>query len=221
VTALRKREQNRLDRTRAILDAALSVFAEQGFAGASMEAVALRAGITKPTLYQYFPSKDALFQAMMAGKGETMLDALLRPTGLGMVHDLLAFARAYAATVLDPAMLALARLVIGEVQRFPDIGRAYQAAGPDQLFRGIVNYLDGQRAAGRLVFADPDLAAEDFWGLILSAPRTRALYRPDAPPTGAEVERSIANGLRVFLKAYSTTPDADLATLTQATKAAP
>lgn len=214
--ALPRRAQNRLDRTRAILDAALETFSEQGFAGASMDAVAARAGITKPTLYQYFPSKDALFQAMMTGKGVVMLDALIHPTGRGMVHDLLAFARRYAATVMDPAMLALARLVIGEVQRFPDIGRLYQSAGPDTLFAGIVAYLDAQRAAGRLAFDDADLAAEDFWGLILSAPRSRALHRPDAPPSPQEVERSIANGLRVFLRAYATDPAADLATLTKA-----
>lgn len=211
--ALSKRARNRLDRTRAILEAALAVFAEQGFAGASMEAVAARAGITKPTLYQYFPSKDALFQAMMAGKGAGMLDALVHPTGQGMVPDLLAFARRYAATVLDPPMLALARLVIGEVQRFPEIGRLYQAAGPDQLFAGIVAYLDAQRAAGRLAFDDAAMAAEDFWGLILSGPRTRALHRPDAPPTPAEVERAIRNGLGVFLRAYATAPAADLAIL--------
>lgn len=221
MTALPRRAQNRIDRTRAILDAALIVFAEAGYAGASMDTVAARAGITKPTLYQYFPSKDALFQAMMSGKRDVMLEPFLHPTGGGMVRDLYDFAFAYADVVLEPRMLALARLVIGEVQRFPEIGRAYQAAGPDPLLAGIVDYLTARRAEGRLAFQDAELAAEDFWGLILSAPRTRALHRPDAPPTPAEVARSIQNGLWVFLRAYSTDPDADLAALAKATKAQP
>lgn len=205
-----RRQLNRLNRERAILDAALKVFAAQGYTGASMDAVAAEAGVTKPTLYSYFPSKDSLFQAMMLGKRDLMLDVFEHPSEQGMVADLLVFAWAYADTVMRPEMLSLARLIIGEVQRFPEIGRAYQASGPDHLLRGIMRYLEGQRRAGRLVFDDAELAAQDLWGLILSAPRTQALYMPDALPDRATLARYIHNGLRVFLKAYSTAPEADL-----------
>jgi TetR/AcrR family transcriptional repressor of mexJK operon len=205
-----RREQNRLNRERAILDAALKVFAAQGYTGASMDAVAAEAGVTKPTLYSYFPSKESLFQAMMLGKRDAMLDVFEHPSDQGMVADLLVFAWAYADTVMRPEMLSLARLIIGEVQRFPEIGRAYQASGPDHLLRGIMRYLEGQRRAGRLEFEDTELAAQDLWGLILSAPRTQALYMPDALPDRATLERYITNGLRVFLKAYSTAPGPDL-----------
>jgi AcrR family transcriptional regulator len=208
-----RREQNRLNRERAILDAALKVFAAQGYTGASMDAVAAEAGVTKPTLYSYFPSKESLFQAMMLGKRDLMLDVFEHPSQAGMVGDLLVFAWAYADTVMRPEMLSLARLIIGEVQRFPEIGRAYQASGPDHLLRGIMRYLDGQRRAGRLAFEDAELAAQDLWGLILSAPRTQALYMPDAVPDRATLQRYILNGLRVFLKAYSTAPGPDLAQL--------
>jgi TetR/AcrR family transcriptional repressor of mexJK operon len=78
-----------------------------------------------------------------------------------------------------------------------------------------MRYLDGQRARGRLDFDDAELAAQDLWGLILSAPRTQALYMPDTQPDRATLARYIRNGLRVFLKAYSTAPDADLAQLTR------
>jgi AcrR family transcriptional regulator len=210
MTELPKREQNRLNRERAILDAALKVFAAQGYSGASMDAVAAEAGVTKPTLYSYFPSKESLFQAMMLGKRDVMLDVFEHPSQAGMVADLLIFAWAYADTVMRPEMLSLARLIIGEVQRFPEIGRAYQASGPDHLLRGIMRYLEGQRRAGRLEFEDTELAAQDLWGLILSAPRTQALYMPDAQPDRATLQRYILNGLRVFLKAYSTAPGPDL-----------
>jgi hypothetical protein len=126
-----------------------------------------------------------------------------------MVADLWSFAWAYADTVMRPDMLSLARLIIGEVSRFPEIGRAYQASGPDHLLRGIMRYLEDQREAGRLAFEDAELAAQDLWGLILSAPRTQALYMPDAIPDRATLARYITNGLRVFLKAYSTTPTQD------------
>jgi AcrR family transcriptional regulator len=175
-----------------------------------MDAVAAEAGVTKPTLYSYFPSKESLFQAMMLGKRDQMLDVFEHPSQQGMVADLLVFAWAYADTVMRPEMLSLARLIIGEVQRFPEIGRAYQASGPDHLMRGIMRYLESQRRAGRLDFEDAELAAQDLWGLILSAPRTQALYMPDAQPDRTTLRRYIVNGLRVFLKAYSTAPGQDL-----------
>jgi TetR/AcrR family transcriptional repressor of mexJK operon len=64
---------------------------------------------------------------MMLGKRDQMLDAFEHPRR-GHGADLYAFAWDYADTVMRPDMLSLARLIIGEVQRFPEIGRAYQAA---------------------------------------------------------------------------------------------
>ena len=221
MTALPRRQQNRLDRERRILDAALKVFSQSGYSGASMDAVAAESGLSKPTLYQYFPAKEALFQAMMLGKRNLMRSAFDQPSGQGMVRDLYDFAWDYADTVMRPDMLAIARLIIGEVQRFPEIGRVYQASGPDMLLREIMGYLKARRADGRLAFDDAELAAQDLWGLILSAPRTQALYMPDDQPTRHQLARYIDNGLRVFLRAYSTTPDPDLAQLKTLTGANP
>ncbi len=211
--ALSRRQQNRIERERRVLEAALKVFSETGYSGATMDAVAIEAGLSKPTLYQYFESKEALFSAMMLGERDHMLEVFQHPSGKGLVADLFEFAWDYADTVMRPDLLSLARLIIGEVQRFPEIGRAYQQSGPDRLLSGIMDYLDGRKAAGELAFEDVELAAQDLWGLILSAPRTQALYMPDAPPTRAEVARYVNNGLRVFLKAYSTRPKEDVAQL--------
>lgn len=154
-------------------DAALTIFAQSGYAGTSMDAIAAGAGISKPTLHQYFMWR-------------------------------------YVNTILRPDLLSLARLIIGEAQRFPEIGRAYQASGPDRVLEGIMCYLSTQRDAGRLNFEDDELAVQDLWGLVLSAPRTRALYEPDTPPTKAECARYNDSGLTVFLKAYSTSLTQDL-----------
>lgn len=210
---LTRREANRRAREARILQAALTVFSQAGYSGATMDAVAAEAGMSKPTLYQYFASKEALFQAMLLPHRDRMLTPFAQPSGRGLAHDLLNFAWAYADTVMEPEMLALARLIIGEVQRFPEIGAAYQAAGPDRLLHGMMRWLEGQRDAGRLAFDDAELAAQDLWGLILSAPRTRALHNPDTPPAQAELARYIHNGLRVFLRAYATDPQRELSAL--------
>lgn len=213
MTALPKRQQNRILRERRILDAALKIFSEKGFVSASMDDIAAEAGLTKPTLYQYFPSKDELFTAMMSQERDHMLESFEYPSASGMVAELYAFSWHYADVVLRPDMLNLARLIIGEAQRLPDVGRAYQASGPDRVLAGMISYLERQRTAGRLVFDDAELAAEDLWGLILSAPRNKALHIPDAVPDRATIERYIRNGLGVFLRAYSTASAKDLAVL--------
>lgn len=210
MTELPRRQLNRIARERALLDAALQCFAANGYSGTTMDQVAEAAGLTKPTLYQYFPSKEALFARMMLEKRDAMLQAFAAPDGGEMVERLHSFAWRYADTVMQPMMLSLARLILAEVQRFPEIGRAYQAAGPDQLLQALKAFLESQRAAGRLRFGDAELAAEDLWGLILSAPRTQALYRPDLTLSRTALARYVSNGLQVFLRAYSTSPEADL-----------
>ncbi len=213
MTALPPRTLNRLAKERRIMDAALKVFADQGYSGTSMDAIAALAGVSKPTLYQYFGSKEQLFAAIMVAQRDSMLGAFEEPDGLGLVAELWAFSWHYADTILRPDFLSLARLIIGEAQRFPEIGRAYQSAGPERVLRGMMDYLDAKRAEGSLSFDNAELAAEDLWGLILSAPRNRALHDPQNLPSRADLHRFISNGLRVFLKAYSTNPANDLAQL--------
>ena len=205
-----RRERNRLARERHILETSLAVFSEAGYAGATMEAIAAAAGISKPTLYQYFDGKEALFAAMMVSKRDDMLLSFERPSADGMTEQLLAFAWRYADTVMRPDLMSLARLVIGESHRFPEVGRAYQNAGPDQVLAGMMAWLTAQKAAGRLIFEDAELAAQDLWGLILSAPRTKSLYEPDVSFARSELARYVHNGLRVFLRAYSAKPATDL-----------
>lgn len=213
MSAMSRRQMNRLINEKRILAAALNVFSKSGYPGASMDAVATAAGLSKPTLYQYFESKELLFATMMLQKRDDML-LPLRAAGTGnMVAQLYRFAWAYADTVMQPELLSLARLTIGEVQRFPEIGRAYQAAGPDRVLQGVMGSLTAYREAGSLSFDDAELAAQDLWGLILSAPRTQALYQPDFEISRDCLARYVHNGLRVFLRAYSTDPAADLATL--------
>lgn len=199
-----------------ILDAALQVFSQSGYSGASMDAIAETAAVSKPTLYMYFGSKEQLFESMMLAQRDAMLEAFLDPSG-NMVEDLHAFAWRYADAVMEPSMLSLARLIIGESQRFPEIGRAYQKAGPDRLLQGIIIYLEDQKQKGRLAFDDGELAAEDFWALILSAPRNKALHIPDEVPGKAAIRRHVENGLKVFLRAYATQPESDLRQLNKLT----
>ncbi|MDF2235204.1 helix-turn-helix domain containing protein [Albimonas sp. CAU 1670] len=58
-----------------MLEAAQALFLESGLRGATMEAIAKRAGVAKPTLYAYFPDKEAMFRAVIATVIERMKSA--------------------------------------------------------------------------------------------------------------------------------------------------
>lgn len=212
MTAVPQRSHRKELKSQRILNAALEVFAQEGYAGTSMDAIALAAEVSKPTLYMYFGSKEQLFEALMLLRRDEMLQPFEQSSS-DMVKDLLTFAWNYADVVMKPQFLSLARLIIAEAQRFPAIGRAYQEAGPDRVLKGIMAYLERQRKSGQLAFDDAELASQDLWALILSAPRNHALYMPDSIPDHAATARYVHNGLAVFLKAYSTKPDEDIGRL--------
>ncbi len=80
--------------SRTILDAGLEVFAQQGFRGATLDQIAELAGLSKPNLLYYFPSKDAVYAAILSRQLETWLDPLrmIDPTG-DPVEEMLAYVR--------------------------------------------------------------------------------------------------------------------------------
>jgi AcrR family transcriptional regulator len=116
------------DRREAILAAALDVFAESGFAPSRLDDVAARAGVAKGTIYLYFPSKQALFEALVqtsiGGPIGAIGDAMLasdRPT-----TDLLRMLFSRVRTeILGTRRREVARLVLSEAGRFPELAAFY------------------------------------------------------------------------------------------------
>lgn len=111
-----------------ILEAALGVFAEKGFAAARLDEVARRAGISKGTLYLYFDSKEALFEAVVRSAiVPRIADAeAMTAAHRGSAADLLAeLYRLFAAVMADPKVSAIPKLVIAESGNFPELARFY------------------------------------------------------------------------------------------------
>lgn len=111
-----------------ILQAALDVFAEKGFAAARMEEIGRRAGVTKGTVYLYFPSKEDLFRAMVH---ETMVPAVEmgerlvaahQGSGADLVRELI---QAWWKRHSDTRLGCLAKLLTGESANFPALARFY------------------------------------------------------------------------------------------------
>lgn len=198
-----------------ILDAALKEFAQNGYAGASMQAIAETAGVSKPTLYQYIGQKEDVFAAILETGRKTLLLPFEGKGDAEMVPTLWDFSKTYADFVLSSDILAIARVVIGEAERVPDLAKRYYDNGPGRAFNGIKRYLDTQRDKGRLMYDDTEVAAEHLWALILSAPRTKAMHFPSSPVSQETLEKSVRSGLMTFIRAYSTNVDDDIMILKQ------
>ncbi len=206
------REQKRWAKGQRIKAAALSEFCEHGYDGASMESIAKRAEVSKPTLYQYFGDKEKLFSAVLDKGRVVLLTPLTRP-GRHLVERLWDFSWVYADFVLQPDMLSLARLVLGEASRRPDSAIAYHQSGPGKAIVGITGFIQRCVNDGVLMVDDVELAAQDLWSLILSSVRDRHLHYTNEKPGRITLLKSISHELEVFLTVYSTHKDDDLAIL--------
>ena len=123
-----RNEDDREARLQAILDAALDVFSEKGYAATRLEDVAARAGVAKGTIYLYVPSKQALFEALIRSAIALPIEALdqriaaLDVPAEMMLRTLFAWMR---REVLGTRRKEIARLVLSEAGRFPEIAEFY------------------------------------------------------------------------------------------------
>ena len=125
VPKFRRRAEARPDE---VLDAALALFVEKGFAGTRLDDVAARAGLSKAAIYLYFEDKMALFQGVIRQAISSNLltvEALTR-AHQGPVADLIPRILDFMASrVEDTPMALIAKVVIAESRAFPEIGRFY------------------------------------------------------------------------------------------------
>ncbi|GJE58669.1 TetR/AcrR family transcriptional regulator [Methylobacterium trifolii] len=192
------------DKRRQILEGARSVFMAAGFDGASMGEIAKAAGVSKGTLYVYFDSKEALFEALTVEEKRGLAEALFQldvdDPDLGSV--LTRLGHTYLREMARPEHVTVIRMVIGACEKFPRFGQSFYEAGPACGIGRLAGYLDTQVAAGRLRICDTDLAARHFLHLAQAGLLTRLLFRAGGPVTEDDVEHRIAEAVRVFLAGY-------------------
>jgi TetR/AcrR family transcriptional regulator, mexJK operon transcriptional repressor len=184
------------------------VFLDQGFAGASMDAIASLAGVSKPTVYKHFADKQQLFAQIVRGTidrfTEPFYDEVVHLKDSGDVEEHLRdLARRLLAAVMQPQLLQLRRLVIGEAGRLPELGRTYEQRGPERAISALTTAFERLEEKGVLRLDDPSLAAAHFNWLVLAIPLNHAMISgEDRPPGEIELQCYADTAVRVFLAAY-------------------
>lgn len=192
----------------AILEAATTVFLRNGYLGTSMDEIAALAGVSKQTVYKHFADKKSLFSEIVLSTvneaSDPVHEQVLNLEDSGDVEaDLRDLARRQLALVLQPRLMQLRRLVIGEVGRFPELGRTFYERGQGRTVAALATAFERLAARGELQLEDPVLAATHFNWLIMSAPVNRAmLLGDDEIAPAADLDRYADGGVRAFLAAY-------------------
>jgi TetR/AcrR family transcriptional regulator, mexJK operon transcriptional repressor len=158
------RESRRAEIRARFVEAARELFFAHGYGATAMSAVAAKVGGSKTTLWAYFPSKEALFAAVVDDLIETYGTALAEPLDptLPVGEALTRFGRSMLGIVLAPPMLELQRLVIGEAGRFPELGAMMFERGPKRGKNKLAAYLSAAMADGRVQQGDPEIMARQF-----------------------------------------------------------
>jgi AcrR family transcriptional regulator len=144
---LRSWQRRKQARPGEILDAALAVFAEKGFAAARMEDIAVHAGVTKGTIYLYFPSKEEVFKSLARQHiTDTLMVAAQQAKEYeGSAFDFLTmFYQRFADIVLTSQVAVLPKIIIAESGNFPELARFWR----DEVIEKSMAMLSGVIARG-------------------------------------------------------------------------
>lgn len=187
-----------------VLEGAREVFLRDGFEGASVDDIVREAGVSKATLYSYFPDKRLLFLEVAKLECHHQSQAAAaRIEASGDPRDVLHDAAVRMVRFfLSDVGLQVYRIVVAESQRFPEIGREFYASGPMMVQELLVRYLRKATEAGRLRIDDVELAAEQFPELCKSGLHMQMVLGLRSGATEAEIDRVVSGAVDTFLARY-------------------
>jgi len=188
----------------SILAAAKRTFLAAGFGAVSMDAIAREAGVSKATVYAHFAGKEDLFGAVIERECERYFSRFSAgELDLGDVRaSLTVLGRRFLELLLSPDGIALHRIILGEVTRFPGLGEVFWRAGPERQRVQIEAFLKSAVASGTLALADTRLAAEQFVSLVRGDVQLRHLLRLEADADQRDISAAVEGAVATFLHAF-------------------
>ncbi len=185
----------------SILDAAEAAFVNDGYDNASMDRIAEIADASKRTVYNHFPSKEALFKAVLDRLVEEThsLTQVQYDSSRPLPDQLRDFSRAKTEIANNPKWMAIIRVTTAVFISHPDLAKDAMANSEDKN-ESLVKWLKAATADGRLEVPDPELTAVAFWGMVSGAFFWPAVFMG---PMKTSEARALENELiEMFLSHY-------------------
>ncbi|MFD8914802.1 TetR/AcrR family transcriptional regulator [Streptomyces sp. NPDC059575] len=204
----RTASRGRIDKRRAILEAAFDVFAEHGYANALVQEIAERAKVAKPTVYNHFTDKETLFRETLTATAGAVMDRniavldRMRSPGDDLRATLNDVAYQLVRSCCDIRSRSLRRLTYAQVTRFPDLIEIVQDRTSVRIAEAMADRLARLTLSGHLRPCEPALAAEQLLALITGPLETRSRLGTRKPGT-AEMRALAEAAVDTFLRAYA------------------
>jgi len=193
---------------RQIVEAATLMFIKKGYDGTSMEEIAVKAGVSKQTVYKHFADKERLFSDIVLATTAQMDRLVALVAGplvdtLELKKDLTLLGRQFITALMDPPVLRLRRLIIANAERMPELGQTWYEQGFERVLATLATCFGGLSRRHLLSLDDPLIAAHHFVGLLLWIPVNQAMFTGNEQPyTKPELDRYADAAVGAFLAAY-------------------
>lgn len=169
-----------------------------------MSTIAARVGGSKGTLYNYFSSKEELFEAVVVDacteNAEAMFGVLEEGQPVGTV--LRRVGRAFLTRVLAERAVSLHRMVIAETHRFPELGQIFYDSGPRVSQARLASFLHDRMHRGELREVDPLLVAKQFFALCKGGLHMLRLCNLLSEPSADDIGRDVDATVDMVMAAY-------------------
>lgn len=191
------------ERMRRVIEVAEQLFLEQGFERTSVEAVAKASGVSKMTIYSYFPTKKALFEATIGRRIDAAFDfqsdVELPPDDPRKALALLG--HHFLALIRAEDVIRKQRVLFAEAGVQSYACSAFFSQGPLNIVARVRDFLDSAVAVGSLAPHDTGAGADQFLSLFLGSAHIQAMLGL-GKPRPEEDERLLARNVEMFMKAY-------------------
>lgn len=204
MTPIATKKPRRPSRKRqAVVDAASNEFLAHGFAGTSMDRIAEMAGVSKRTVYDHFPSKEDLFQAIsdeILKRVEEMPSHPYR-SDQPLNEQLLEIGITFAETITSPEFMKLSRVVIARFIQAPELGHKTLNAHA-RLRRDMLALFKAAKKERRLNITSVERAATQFCGLIKEVAFWPELMAGQKPMSRKDKRQTVKAAVEIFLSYY-------------------
>ena len=189
-----------------VLEGARSVFLTSGYEGASVDEIAKAAGVSKATLYSYFPDKKLLFLEVAKAEYERQADEAMEwlSDECSVAEWLTHACEIMLEIFLSEFGLGVYRMSVSEADRFPEIGRGFYESGPGLIRASLVPYFESCEARGALAIPDKVLAADQLAELCKADLHPKRVLGLQSKFSDDEKARVVTGAVDMFLALYGT-----------------
>lgn len=191
-----------------ILDAATTLFTENGYVETSMDNIAKLANVSKQTVYSHFGKKEELFSAAIEQKCIAYdLSQMVFSEGDDLAEFLLELATRFFNLISSKEAMAVHKICAYESDSYPELSELFYRAGPEPLVKEVTELFAHLGHIGVLSIPQPRMAAVQFLSIMRGEAWLRLEFNLKEQLTSSEIQDYLKHSVAFFIKGYQSASD--------------